>query len=375
MSRPLKALAPAFIRTIELDYFPPLVNPLSVNAGNSQDIVGSLTATLNGSVYPTTASVLWTLVSGPGTATFVDETSAITSVTVSQAGSYVFRLTATTEEWSVSDDTSVSYVVSLLADGLLVGGGGGSGGGAYAAGGSGGEVVTFSSLLLDIASDYPVVVGLGGNGAPDRNTRGVAGGQSTFDSFTADGGSGGGSLIVPNGGAGTLGGGGAGSAPVGLGGVGSLFSGGKGGNNGSTRGSGGGGAGAGGNGSDASADASAAGNGGPGVSSSISGAALGYGGGGGGGASATFGPNTVGTATDGGANGSYGAGNNATDGRGGGGGGAGWNGIGDQAGGDGGNGVVIIRYPGSPLFSGGTITSVGGDTVHTFTSSGTLAHL
>lgn len=35
-------------------------------------------------------------------------------------------------------------------------------------------------------------------------------------------------------------------------------------------------------------------------------------------------------------------------------------------------GVVIVRYRGAPRASGGTVTRVGRDTVHTFTSSGTL---
>jgi hypothetical protein len=32
---------------------------------------------------------------------------------------------------------------------------------------------------------------------------------------------------------------------------------------------------------------------------------------------------------------------------------------------------VVIRYPGSQRGTGGTVTSVGGYTIHTFTSSGT----
>jgi hypothetical protein len=36
----------------------------------------------------------------------------------------------------------------------------------------------------------------------------------------------------------------------------------------------------------------------------------------------------------------------------------------------GGSGIVIIRYPGPPIATGGTITSVDGDTVHAFTATG-----
>ena len=54
---------------------------------------------------------------------------------------------------------------------------------------------------------------------------------------------------------------------------------------------------------------------------------------------------------------------------GGGGGGGGY--ITDWAGGTGGSGIVIISYPGSQRGTGGTVTSSGGNTIHTFTTSGT----
>jgi hypothetical protein len=38
----------------------------------------------------------------------------------------------------------------------------------------------------------------------------------------------------------------------------------------------------------------------------------------------------------------------------------------------GGSGVVIIRYAGSQRGTGGTVTSAGGYTYHTFNSSGTF---
>jgi hypothetical protein len=40
-------------------------------------------------------------------------------------------------------------------------------------------------------------------------------------------------------------------------------------------------------------------------------------------------------------------------------------------GGNGGSGVVIISYLGPQRGTGGSVTSVGGNTIHTFTSSGT----
>ena len=41
-------------------------------------------------------------------------------------------------------------------------------------------------------------------------------------------------------------------------------------------------------------------------------------------------------------------------------------------GGLGGSGCFIYRYSGGPQFTGGAITTVGGDTVHTFTANGSL---
>jgi hypothetical protein len=98
----------------------------------------------------------------------------------------------------------------------------------------------------------------------------------------------------------------------------------------------------------------------------------GYGGGGGGACNAgTGGLGGVGGLNSG-ANGA--AGNEATGGAGGtntggGGGGGSWS---TGIGGAGGSGIVVIRYPGSQQATGGTITSVGGCTIHSFTSSGTF---
>jgi hypothetical protein len=38
--------------------------------------------------------------------------------------------------------------------------------------------------------------------------------------------------------------------------------------------------------------------------------------------------------------------------------------------GAGGSGIIIIRYPGAQRGSGGTVSSVGGNTLHTFTTIG-----
>ena len=44
-----------------------------------------------------------------------------------------------------------------------------------------------------------------------------------------------------------------------------------------------------------------------------------------------------------------------------------------QNGAAGGSGIVIISYAGSQIFTGGTVTSSGGNTIHTFTASGSLS--
>ena len=56
-----------------------------------------------------------------------------------------------------------------------------------------------------------------------------------------------------------------------------------------------------------------------------------------------------------------------------GGGGGGAGGFGGGPGGNGGSGIVIVRYLGTVLKgSGGTVTTSGGYTYHTFTSSGSF---
>jgi hypothetical protein len=92
-----------------------------------------------------------------------------------------------------------------------------------------------------------------------------------------------------------------------------------------------------------------AGGGGGGRDNSTSGAAGGLGGGGTGGAGTASTAGTVNT---------------------GGGGGAGGNAV-SSPGSNGGSGIVIIRYVGAQRGTGGTVTSSGGYTIHTFTTSGT----
>lgn len=92
--------------------------------------------------------------------------------------------------------------------------------------------------------------------------------------------------------------------------------------------------------------------------------------GGGGGGSRGTGTGGAGGAGGGGAGGTNAAGTNGTANTGGGGGGAAFSSVTNLLGGNGGSGVFILRYSGSQRGSGGTVTSAGGYTYHTFTTSG-----
>jgi RHS repeat-associated protein len=96
----------------------PANQPPIVNAGSDQTITLPLIATLNGTVSddgvpsgsPLTAS--WTKVSGPGTVIFGSASAAGTTVILSEAGSYVLRLTGNDSEVSSSDEV----VITVNAD-------------------------------------------------------------------------------------------------------------------------------------------------------------------------------------------------------------------------------------------------------------------
>ena len=112
--------------------------------------------------------------------------------------------------------------------------------------------------------------------------------------------------------------------------------------------------------------------GGGGGRTTFAGSSGGSGGGGGGDSAALGGSATVGQGYAGGngtgglgGGGNWGASGSANTG----GGGGAWNGVGTS--GSGGSGIVIISYLGAQRGTGGTVTSSGGYTIHTFTSSGT----
>jgi hypothetical protein len=262
-----------------------------------------------------------------------------------------------------SDVTDEPPPVDERARVLIYGGGGGGAIG----GGGGGDGEEYLNVVIPGGTN-PVVIGAGGTpaGASVAGPKGGTGGTTTFLGYSKTGGGGGGNTGVngnQNGNSGASGGGaGAYDGGVSLGGTGAP--GGNGGTNGGFTGApypAGGGGGRGGPGTNAPSGV-LAGSGGPGFTSDISGASLGYCGGGG--AQCYLGGG-AGSGSDGGSNGSP-AGSALPGQRGGGGGGTG-NGSNGGAGSPGG---LIVRYTGAPRFTGGTITTVGGDTVHTFDTAG-----
>ena len=218
---------------------------------------------------------------------------------------------------------------------LVVGGGGGGdnviSGVVYGAGGGGGQVVE-GAITDGLAASYTVTVGAGGT-APGGN-RSTAGEPSIAFGVTAAGGLAGSSAAQGKGGT-----------------SGSGFAGG----NRSTYSPGGGG-GAGGVG-DAGGPGRSGGHGGIGLASQITGTQTYYGGGGGG-SESTYPKGT-------GGQGGGGAGDVAGTANTGGGGG------GNRAGG---SGIVIVRYQGDPIATGGTVSagtgSATGYTLHTFNDVG-----
>ena len=243
-----------------------------------------------------------------------------------------------------------SGINSYQIDYLVVGGGGAGGYDVGGGGGAGGYLA--ASCPVFIGTSYPVVVGLGG-ATPGGSTIQSNGQNSSFGGFAvAIGGGAGGNWISGgfwnNGLAGGSGGGGGGYNNTSLQGQASAGSQGNAGgpaNGASSAQTGGGGGGAGGVGSTSS-----------GSSSFVSGGAgltwyngVTYAAGGKGSADGYTGylPGAANTGNGGDAQGS---GSNSTA---------------------GGSGIVIVRYAGATRGSGGTITSSGGYTYHTFTTSGT----
>ena len=263
---------------------------------------------------------------------------------------------------------------------LVVAGGGGGGGGDVGSGGGAGGLIYNSNFAVTPGTQLTVTIGDGGAGSSTYNIDGSNGGNSVFGALTAIGGGGGASWSSGTGQDGGSGGGGVGGSAGGLGTAGQGFAGGIGLGFPDYPQAGGGGAG--GAGQNAPSQI-LAGNGGIGLFfpqfSSVGGNPAGwFAGGGGGGVEAGQNGNSI---TPG--NGGLGGGGNggrqggtaiiATAGSPNTGGGGG--GTDPGTGGAGGSGIVIVRYQGPQKAIGGTVTSVGGDTIHTFTTSGTFTPL
>jgi hypothetical protein len=373
--------------TTQVAFIP--VSDLVVDAGPDKIVNGTLSDSLNGAVFFSgggTAVTQWTQVSGPGATTFSNAAILNPSIIVSQYGVYVYRLTATVGDVSAHDDTQYTFQPGILSPTLVLGGGGG-GGYLYGGGGGGGGILE-QSIFLNPSQAYIVFVGTGGLGATAPGNRGANGHPSSISTQAAPGGGGGGSgnpgpvdgIVGSSGGGGA--GIGVGGGPGGSGGGASLGNtGGKGNWNMGDCAAGGGGGGMGTAGGDAFGlgPYNDGGNGGDGITSSIDGAPKVYGAGGGGGAQGSItNPGSPGAGGSGGIGGDGGLeggifknGHAGQANRGSGGGGGANNG----SGGNGSDGIVIVRYTGVPLWTGGTITSTGGDTVHTFTSNGNLTPL
>ena len=276
----------------------------------------------------------------------------------------LFRLNRDTHNPEWWDETTSSWLqfsqpAGYLISFLVVAGGGG--GGVYYGGGGGAGGYLTGTSSLSTGTVYTITVGAGGAGA---STSAAANGSNSAIStiVTATGGGGGGGTTGAAGVVGSSGGSGGGSSTITTTSSGTVGQGNAGGSGGTfTSGGGGGGATAVG----ATATSTTGGNGGAGTSNSISGSPITYAGGGGGGGSGFGGT---------GGSGGGGAGSNTTtatsgSANSGGGGGGAYNSA--AVGGAGGSGIVIIAYLGSQRGTGGTVTSSGGYTIHTFTTSGT----
>lgn len=97
---------------------PPNLAPV-VNAGPDQSIASGATATLSGAVgddgvplAPGTVTRVWSKVSGPGTVSFADASSAATTATFSTSGTYVLALSAQDALLSAVDETTVHVIAS-----------------------------------------------------------------------------------------------------------------------------------------------------------------------------------------------------------------------------------------------------------------------
>jgi len=314
-------------------------------------------------------------------------TSANGSIRWNSSNNWLEVYTGTTTGW-----TTLAYGGQYVINYMIIAGGGGGGSDMGGGGGAGGYLS--GTALVTPGLSYTISVGAGGAGAPagTYQNKGINGNDSTFGrlAITSVGGGGGGSEYgggpYQSGASGGSGGGAAGG--YGTGGAGTAGQGYPGGGNGGIWYMGGGG-GAGGVGAGSGGVAT----GGIGIQNSIlgtnyywcgGGGGAGYsvnggtGGAGGGGGGAVGSPNG-GSGITTGATGGGGAtvtqantpGGNAGQYTGGGGGGGAHYNL-TNPGGSGGSGIIVITYVGPQRATGGTISTVSGNPVHTFYSSGTF---
>ena len=102
----------------------PTNQPPVANAGPDQSVTLPNAATLNGSVtddaLPTaTKTAGWSVVSGPGSATFAQPTQASTTATFAAAGTYVLRLTGSDGALSAADDVTVTVTAGTVPPSVL----------------------------------------------------------------------------------------------------------------------------------------------------------------------------------------------------------------------------------------------------------------
>lgn len=376
-------------------------SPASVSSGNSI-VLSYYHTSSSGSVSYTISGVTSADIGGASLTGTLTVTNSMATLTIPTAIKLATTntLTVTIGSYSVSVIINPSFTCEVL-----IVAGGGSGGNhnttnANGGGGAGAALLGNVSLSLSSSSTYSVVVGAGGAAIASSTTGiGIKGSSSSLGSYIAEGGGGGGSSGVSFTAVQQNGGSGGGNAYYQTGG--GLANGGStagtlsvlGNNGGSTSatwtGAGGGGAGAAGV---SGSGSSPGGNGGTGITNTWTGSTLYLAGGGGGGG------NSSERAGDGFYGGGRGSGtttyysyatytnevNATTKGSGiptavvntggGGGGGSYWspNGGWTTGSGAGGSGRVLIRYAGTPLATGGTITQSGGYTVHEFLTSDTF---
>lgn len=365
-----------------------------------QNVISSNTTVSSGNAYPvntTSNAVYVTLPSSPGAGNTVQlldyaGTFGTNNCIVNPNGGKINANTAnvtltnnrisvglvyidSTQGWVAYDGFSVTPIGPYSVDYLVVAGGGGGAAG-YAGGGGGAGGASSATTTVIPGTTYSIVIGGGGAGYPGYNNspqswtpnHGANGTPSSGFGVTSIGGGAGGGGGSQSGYPGGSGGGTSDTGTGGSGTVGQGYAGGTSNTTGPNYGAGGGG---GGSGAGSGGTNSAGGNGGPGVNWQSLGTF--YAGGGGGG---TYNGGTAGNGgTGGGGTGSTGAppgGNGTINSGSGGGGGAGYASPGPNAsggGGSGGSGIGILRYLGSQRGTGGTVTSSGGYTYHTFTGS------